>query len=104
MPKEEKAAVTNPSTGLATFREITKKYPARDSKRVLLDLAELDGDSGHWFAAARGAGLLEFGRNTDAHGIERRIIQASRRESAIPFSHSCSIRSPISVKSGCSLM
>jgi hypothetical protein len=58
----EKYALTasRSSTGLATYRKITKKYPARDQKRILLDLGELDGDSGHWFAAAKDAGFLDL--------------------------------------------
>jgi hypothetical protein len=48
------------STGLATYRMITKKYPALDPKRILLDLAGLDGDFGHWFAAAKDAGFLDL--------------------------------------------
>ena len=48
------------STGLATYRMITKKYPALDPKRILLDLAGLDGDFGHWFAAAKAAGFLDL--------------------------------------------
>lgn len=58
----EKYALTasGSSTGLATHRKITKKYPARDQKRILLDLGELDGDSGHWFAAAKDAGFLDL--------------------------------------------
>jgi hypothetical protein len=58
----EKYALTasRSSTRLATYRKITKKYPARDQKRILLDLGELDGDSGHWFAAAKDAGFLDL--------------------------------------------
>ncbi len=48
------------STGLATYRMIAKKYPDRDPKRILLDLAETSGDSGHWFAAAKDAGFLDL--------------------------------------------
>ena len=48
------------STGLATFRRISKKYPAIDPRRILLDLAESCGDSGRWFAAAKDAGMLDL--------------------------------------------
>ena len=48
------------STGLATFRWIVKKYPASEPRRILLDLAELFGDHGRWFAAAKDAGMLDL--------------------------------------------
>lgn len=48
------------STGLATFRAIARKYPGRDPKRILLDLAASSADSGHWFAAAKDAGFLDL--------------------------------------------
>lgn len=40
------------NTGLATFRQIAKKYPEVDPQRILTDLAEATGDPGRWFAAA----------------------------------------------------
>jgi len=48
------------STGLATFRTIVKKYPGRDPKTILLDLATSSGDPGRWFAAAKDAGFLDI--------------------------------------------
>ena len=48
------------STGLATFRAIVRKYPGRDPKTILLDMAESSGDSGRWFAAAKDAGFLDL--------------------------------------------
>jgi hypothetical protein len=48
------------STGLATFRAIIKKYPGRDRKKILLDLAVSSGDNGRWFAAAKNAGFLDL--------------------------------------------
>jgi hypothetical protein len=48
------------STGLATFRLIVRKYPGRDPKKILLDLATSSGEPGHWFAAAKDAGLLDL--------------------------------------------
>jgi len=58
----EKYALTasGSSTGLATFRAIVKKYPGRDPKKVLLDLAASNGDAGRWFAAAKDAGFLDL--------------------------------------------
>jgi len=48
------------STGLATYRMIARKYPTRDPKQILLDLAKLSGDRGRWFAAAKDAGFLDL--------------------------------------------
>lgn len=48
------------STGLATFRSIIKKYPGRDPKKILLELATSGGDPGRWFAAAKDAGFLDL--------------------------------------------
>ena len=48
------------ATGLATFRAIARKYPGRDPKQILLDLAESGGDYGRWFAAAKDAGFLSL--------------------------------------------
>jgi hypothetical protein len=48
------------STGLATFRTIVKKYPGRNPKKVLLDLATSSGEPGRWFAAAKDAGFLDL--------------------------------------------
>lgn len=47
------------NTGLATFRQIAKKYPEIDPKRILTDLADASGDPGRWFAAAKDAGHLD---------------------------------------------
>ena len=58
----EKYALTSnsSSTGLATFRALCRKYPDRDAKKILLDLATSSGDPGRWFAAAKDAGFLDF--------------------------------------------
>jgi hypothetical protein len=48
------------STGLATFRTIVRKYPGRDPKNNLLDLATSSGEPGRWFAAAKDAGFLDL--------------------------------------------
>jgi hypothetical protein len=58
----EKYALTanGSSTALATFRAIVRKYPGRDPKKVLLDLATLSGEPGRWFAAAKDAGFLDL--------------------------------------------
>jgi len=47
-------------TYLATFRAVRKRYPEKDARTVLADLAETTpGEEGKWFAAAKSAGLLE---------------------------------------------
>lgn len=58
----EKYALTanSSSTGLATFRTISRKYPGRDPKKILLDLATSSSDPGRWFAAAKDAGFLDL--------------------------------------------
>jgi hypothetical protein len=37
-----------------------RKYPGRDPKKILLDLATSSGEPGRWFAAAKDAGLLDL--------------------------------------------
>jgi len=58
----EKYALTanGSSTGLATFRTIVRKYPGRDPKEILRDLATSSGEPGRWFAAAKDAGFLDL--------------------------------------------
>ena len=48
------------STGLATFRALVRKYPGRDPKKILLDLARSSDEPGRWFAAAKDAGFLDL--------------------------------------------
>jgi hypothetical protein len=66
------------STGLATYRMIAKKYPSRDPKRILLDLAESDGDAGHWFAAAKDAGFLDLALEFAGSADPLTLSRASR--------------------------
>ncbi len=43
---------------LTTYRAIVRKYPRKDSERILRDLvARTPGDEGKWFAAAKEAGF-----------------------------------------------
>jgi hypothetical protein len=58
----EKYALTanGSSTGLATFRALVRKYPGRDPKKILLDLARSSDEPGRWFAAAKDAGFLDL--------------------------------------------
>ena len=37
-----------------------RKYPGRDPKKILLDLATSSGEPGRWFAAAKDAGFLDL--------------------------------------------
>ncbi len=68
------------STGLATFRAVVRRYPDRDPKQILLDLAGSSGDPGRWFAAAKDAGFLdlalEFART--GRSDPRTLSRASR--------------------------
>ena len=50
------------STGIATFRAIARKYPARDPALILADLVKYSGDPGKYFAAAKDAGLYDLAR------------------------------------------
>jgi len=58
----EKYALTanGSSTGLATFRALVRKYPGRDPKKILLDLARSTDEPGRWFVAAKDAGFLDL--------------------------------------------
>ncbi len=68
------------STGLATFRSIVKKYPGRDPKKILLELATSSGDPGRWFAAAKDAGFLDLALEFANTGrtVPRTLSRASR--------------------------
>jgi hypothetical protein len=46
-------------TYLATYRETIRRYPHLDRHQVLLDLIEVRGNRGKWFAAAKSAGYLD---------------------------------------------
>ena len=48
------------NTYLTVFRGVTRKYPERDPRQVLIDLIEARGDQGKWFAAAKSAGFLDI--------------------------------------------
>ena len=46
------------TTNLATFRAIVQKYPNKNPRGILNDLAtNSPGEAGKWFAAAKSAGL-----------------------------------------------
>jgi hypothetical protein len=68
------------STGLTTFRALVRKYPDRDPKKILLDLARSSDEPGRWFAAAKDAGFLDLAlefANT-GHTDPRTLSRASR--------------------------
>ncbi len=67
-------------TGLATFRALRKKYPGVNPEHILHDLAELSGDCGHWFAAAKDAGFLDLALKfaTEGHPDPLTLSRASR--------------------------
>jgi hypothetical protein len=46
-------------TYLAIFRDTVKRYPDRDRRQVPLDLIEMRGERGKWFAALKDAGFLD---------------------------------------------
>jgi hypothetical protein len=79
------------ATGLATFRAISQKYPSRDRKQILHDLAAASGDPGRWFAAAKHAGFLDLAREfaqsgrTDPRTLSRASRDFVERDPA--FSH-----------------
>jgi hypothetical protein len=69
------------STGLATYRMIARKYPSRDPKQILLDLAKSSGDSGRWFAAAKDAGFLDLALHFAQTGrTEPRTLSRASRD------------------------
>jgi hypothetical protein len=69
------------STGLATYLMIAKKYPARDPKQILLDLADSGGDPGNWFAAAKEAGFLDLALEfAQAGGTDPRTLSRASRD------------------------
>jgi hypothetical protein len=78
---ERYALTANASaTGLATFRAVARKYPGRDPKQILLDLAESSGDPGRWFAAAKDVGLLDLALEfaTEGRTDPRTLSRAAR--------------------------
>ena len=48
------------TTNLATYRALTRRYPERDHRQMLIDLIETRGNRGKWFAAAKDAGMLDI--------------------------------------------
>jgi len=53
--------VNQGGTNLATFRNIAKKYPAKQKAQILEDLIEsTPGEEGKWFATAKSLGMLSL--------------------------------------------
>lgn len=79
---ERYAITANPAnTGLATFRQIAKKYPEVDPQRILRDLAEATGDPGRWFAAAKDAGHLDLAlRFATTGGTDPKTLSRASRD------------------------
>ena len=68
------------TTNLATFRQVAKKYPDRETHEILLDLIEAHGPKGKWFAAAKDAGCLDVALEcaTDRWADPSTLIRAAR--------------------------
>lgn len=69
------------TTHLATFRAIARKYPHKPQEAILRDLvASTPGAEGKWFAAAKGAGMLEVATElaTRSPTDPRTLIRAAR--------------------------
>ena len=70
------------NTGLATFRNIAKKYPMKDKREILIDLiASTPGQEGRWFATARRLGLLDLAVSLADHGpVDPRTLNRAARD------------------------
>ena len=69
------------ATHLATFRALTKKYPALPAADILRDLiGSTPGSEGKWFAAAKDAGLFDVAINvaTSSPTDPRTLVRAAR--------------------------
>lgn len=67
-------------TNLTIYRSLTRAYPKRDKRQVLLDLIATRGDKGKWFAAAKDAGFLDIAVEcASTHGADpSTLIRAAR--------------------------
>jgi hypothetical protein len=55
------------NTYLAMWRDLVKRYPDLDARRILNDLIESHGSKGKWFAAAKTAKYLDLALDCAAH-------------------------------------
>ena len=72
--------MTSGSTWLAMWRDLVKRYPDRDPRRVLEDLMAHHGRKGKWFAAAKTAGYLDIALDcaADHEAAPATLIRAAR--------------------------
>ena len=68
-------------TNLTIYRSLTRAYPERDKRQVLLDLIETRGDKGKWFAAAKDAGFLDIAIEcASTHGADPSTLNRGARD------------------------
>lgn len=72
--------MTAGGTWLAMWRDLVKRYPDRDPRRVLEDLMAHHGRKGKWFAAAKTAGYLDIALDcaADHEAAPATLIRAAR--------------------------
>ncbi|MDD3927046.1 MAG: hypothetical protein PHT33_10375 [bacterium] len=68
------------TTHLNRFRSLLKKYPDKDPRSVLLDLIDLSGDKGAWFASARQYGFPDIAMECAMQGTTQpqTLVRAAR--------------------------
>ena len=68
------------NTYLAMWRDLVKRYPDLDARRILVDLIESHGSKGKWFAAAKTAKYLDLALDCAAHAdaAPATLIRAAR--------------------------
>lgn len=68
------------NTYLAMWRDLVKRYPDLDARRILEDLIETQGSKGKWFAAAKTATYLDIALDcaTQPDAAPATLIRAAR--------------------------
>ncbi|MDP2739276.1 MAG: hypothetical protein Q8O82_11415 [Pseudorhodobacter sp.] len=68
------------NTYLAMWRDLVKRYPDLDARKILEDLIETQGTKGKWFAAAKTAKYLDIAVDCAAHpdAAPATLIRAAR--------------------------
>ncbi len=68
------------NTWIATWRDLVKRYPDLDPRRILEDLIALHDRRGKWFAAAKTAGYLDIALDCakDSEAAPATLIRAAR--------------------------
>ena len=71
---------TRGTTNLAIYRALVRQYPDLDRRQILLDLIEIRGDKGKWFAAAKDEGFLDIALEcAGTHGADpSTLVRAAR--------------------------